>query len=82
MSKLTLTIEDDVLLQAKEFAKQQGLSLSAVVEKYLRSVAENQPKKEIPMTPIVKSLSGSLKDDFAEDYKEELYQALAEKHLK
>lgn len=86
-TKLTLSIDKSVIAQAKEYAAQQGRSLSDLVENYLKSVAGN-PKEQhpghdhIPLTPIVKSLKGAFKapDDF--DYKKELTKSLASKYDK
>lgn len=36
--KLTLTIDESVIKQAKAYAKKQGRSLSAVVENYLKAL--------------------------------------------
>jgi Family of unknown function (DUF6364) len=40
MSKLTLTVDDAVILRAKRYAKKQGISVSKMVEAYLAAVAE------------------------------------------
>lgn len=79
-TKLTLTMEESVIEQAKRYAKSKGQSLSDLIENYLKT-ATRQMKEETELTPIVKSLKGSFKvpDDF--DYKEELAKRLAEKYL-
>jgi hypothetical protein len=79
-AKLTLTIEESVIEQAKKYAKSKGQSLSGLIENYLKS-AIKQKQEEIELTPIVKSLKGSFKmpDDFR--YKEELAKRLSEKYL-
>jgi uncharacterized protein DUF6364 len=38
-TKLTLSIEDAVVLRATRYAKQQGLSISEMVEAYKRRLA-------------------------------------------
>lgn len=81
-TKLTLTIEQDVIQKAKEYAKDKNRSLSDIIENYLKSLTqekrdENKPK----LTPIVKSLKGSFKMPENFDYKKELKKALEEKHL-
>jgi hypothetical protein len=79
-AKLTLTIEESVIEQAKKYAKSKGQSLSGLVENYLKS-ATKQKQEELELTPIVKSLKGSFKmpEDFR--YKEELANRLSEKYL-
>jgi hypothetical protein len=60
MSKLTLSVDDRVVSRAKRYAKERGVSISAMVEAYLAAVAE----KSFPVvaeTPILHSVRGSLK---------------------
>lgn len=81
-TKLTLTIEQDVIQKAKKYAKEKNRSLSDIIENYLKSLTqENKEVNKPKLTPIVKSLKGSFKmpEDF--DYKEELKKALEERHL-
>ncbi|WP_262247237.1 DUF6364 family protein [Parapedobacter soli] len=82
-TKLTLTIDGRVIDAAKQYAREQGRSLSALVENYLKSVS-NQTTAKAPteISPKVRRLLGavSLPDDF--DYKTALTEALEEKHLK
>lgn len=79
-SKLTLTVDKDVIVQAKAFAQSQGRSLSDLVENYLKSVIDQKQLEEV--SPTVKSLAGSFKVAGDFDYKEELANALADKYLK
>jgi len=78
-TKLTLTMEDTVINSAKKYARDNGLSLSDIVENYLKSVAvpEEEP---LELSPRVTRLVGVIKlpEDF--DYKKELGDALAEKY--
>ena len=41
MSKLTLTVDERVVSRAKRYAKRRGVSVSALVEGYLASLAES-----------------------------------------
>ena len=75
MSKLTLSVDPAVVSRAKRYAKQNGVSLSAMVEVYLASVSAPPPAQEMP--PILRSLRGILKKGDPEDYKKHL----AEKYL-
>lgn len=45
-TKLTLTIEKEVIEIAKEYAKEKGLSLSEMVENYFKFVTVNRRKIE------------------------------------
>ncbi|MGD9327791.1 MAG: DUF6364 family protein [Cyclobacteriaceae bacterium] len=80
-AKLTLTIEKDVITDAKEYAKQKGLSLSKMVENYLVLITRTSKPGAVELTSIVKSLKGSFNapDDF--DYKDILSEQIAKKHL-
>jgi len=82
-TKLTLTIDGRVIDAAKQYAREQGRSLSALVENYLKSVSNQTTSKAPPeISPKVRELMGavSLPDDF--DYKTALTEALEEQHLK
>ena len=72
MSKLTLSVDSRVVSRAKRYAKQKGVSVSAMVETYLATVADppSVPANEAP--PILRSLRGTLKKADIEDYKKHL----------
>lgn len=77
-TKLTLTIDNDVILKAKGYAYSKGHSLSDLVENYLKSlVASNTPAE---ITPNVKSLMGSFKAPADFDYKKILQEERIKKH--
>ena len=75
MAKLTLNVDPAVVSRAKRCAKQNGVSLSAMVETYLKSVSAPAPAQELP--PVLRSLRGILKKGDPEDYK----KRLAERYL-
>ncbi len=79
--KLTLTIEESVILKAKSYAKLNGRSLSDIVESYLKIVSSQSVEEELPLAPITRSLKGSFKADSDFDYEEQLQQALTEKYF-
>jgi len=85
-TKLTLTIDKSVIKHAKAYAEQQGRSLSAVVENYLKAVTKKEEvTKDDELSPIVKSLMMNrskvdLPKDY--DYKEELSKIRDEKYKK
>jgi hypothetical protein len=80
-TKLTLTIEDFVIDKAKKYARQEGRSLSDIVENYLKAITSSTEVEQVELPPIVKSLKGSFNapEDF--DYKKELVKSLSEKYL-
>ena len=83
-TKLTLSIDPKIIEKAKLKAKQEGKSLSAMVEDYLAfsSLAVFDEKSDY--ADRVNKLAGSLKIDFPKNmtYKKMLQNALGEKYLK
>jgi predicted CopG family antitoxin len=80
-SKLTLSIDDEVISKAKKYARKSGRSLSDLIENYLKKITSSD-KDDLNISPKVRNLMGSFKvpDDF--DYKAELTKALHEKYSK
>jgi hypothetical protein len=79
-TKLTLTIQKDVIDRAKQYAKSQNRSLSFLIENYLKSITEKETDQE-ELLPVVKALKGSFKLDKDLDYRKELDQRLENKYL-
>lgn len=80
-TKLTLTIEREIIERAKSYAKDQNRSLSDIIENYLKILTEKEKKdKAQKLNPIVKSLKGSFKMSKNMDYKKELRNRLEEKY--
>ncbi len=81
-TKLTLTIEQEVIQKAKEYAKNRNRSLSDIIENYLKLLTKEEKVKEVKkLNPVVKSLKGSFKMPRNMDYKKELRKRLEEKYL-
>jgi len=78
-TKLTLTMEDQVIDSAKEYARKKGESLSGIVENYLKSITAQEEQKS-SISPRVRKMMGVIKlpEDF--DYKKELGSAIAKKY--
>lgn len=82
-AKLTLTMDTKVIEEAKKYAREQGRSLSGLVEEYLKSLAEppSETNDGFEYPPIVKSLKGAVKVGENEfDYQEVLEEELLKKH--
>lgn len=84
-TKLTLTLEKEVIEKAKEFAARQGQSLSSLVENYFKHLTfekKEQPEKKEwkPLPESFLKLEGCLKHEGEFNYKEELTKALEEKY--
>lgn len=79
-TKLTLTIEQSLIEKAKQYAKNEGRSLSDIVENYLKVIVKEENTKVIDSTPIVSSLRGSFKAPKDLDYKNGLAKELSKKY--
>lgn len=80
-TKLTLTINKEVIEIAKQYAKEKGQSLSEMVENYFKLVAGKSVKvKETTLSPRVKKLRGIIKTNNNFNYKQILEEELAKKY--
>lgn len=80
-TKLTLTIEESVIVKAKNYARKKNRSLSNLIENYLKAIVNEDVVEESETTSIVNSLKGSFKMPKDFDYKMELSKRLSEKYL-
>ncbi len=81
-TKLTLTIEHEVIERAKNYAKEKNRSLSDLIENYLKMLTKPEQKQKVEkLNPIVNSLKGSFKIPKNMDYKKELRNRLEKKYL-
>jgi uncharacterized protein DUF6364 len=78
-SKLTISIDENVISQAKNYARKNKRSLSSLIENYLKLLAKDK-NTAINYSPRIAKLKGSIKvpDDF--DYKSELGGELYKKY--
>ncbi|MBC8081740.1 MAG: hypothetical protein H7Z21_00885 [Hymenobacter sp.] len=65
---ITLELSDEVTQQAEQYARQQGRSLAALVEEYLRQVVA-KPVVAQSLAPAVDELYGILSLPTGFDYK-------------
>jgi DNA-directed RNA polymerase subunit F len=63
-TKLTLSLQKDVIHKAKKFAKNKNKSLSRIIEEYLSDLTKSQKETNTRDTipPITKELAGILKN--------------------
>lgn len=81
-TKLTLTIEKEIIERAKEYAKGKNRSLSDIIENYLKLLTQEEHNhKSKKINPTVESLKGSFKMPKDLDYKKELESRLEKKYL-
>lgn len=81
-TKLTLTIEKDVIQKAKKYARKKNRSLSDIIQNYLKTLTSGEKHPDDGSGQIVNSLRGSFKMPEGFDYKKELQKELEKKHLK
>ena len=81
-TKLTLTLEKEIIEQAKKYASSKGRSLSEMVENYFRYIidAKSQTIDAQPLSPRIQKLRGVLKVDSSFNYKDQLNDAKDDKH--
>jgi threonine synthase len=78
-TKLTLTIEQEVIKTAKTYAQKKGRSLSDLIENYLKTLVHTEKDSE-ELSPRVKRLVGSVKLPENFDYKKTLEEEIIKKH--
>jgi formiminotetrahydrofolate cyclodeaminase len=78
-TKLTLTIEKSIIERAKSYAKNNGKSLSELIENYLNTIT--QESGETRPSPKLKKLVGAVKLPKNFDEEKELRSYLEKKHL-
>ncbi len=78
-TKLTLTLEQSVIEQAKKYAKHKGRSLSELIENYLKVVLQDSDEG-VRLSPSIRKLKVSVRLPEGFDYKKELTNSLSEKY--
>ena len=77
-TKLTLSINSDVVEKAKSYLKSSSQSLSGLVEEYFRLLIKTREQKKVD-TPVVKELTGILRN-LKRSEKDVIYDYLKEKY--
>lgn len=80
-TKLTLSIDQPVIEQAKAYAKEQGQSLSQLIEHYLRAVTRTERDLESGASATLKAMRGSMKEPKDFDQKRVLSEMIAANHI-
>ncbi len=80
-TKLTLTIEKEIIEITKVYAKEKGQSLSEMVENYFKLLTmDRRPIQQKELSPRVNKLRGIIKTNEFIDPKQVLEEELARKH--
>ena len=81
-AKLTLSIDESVIRDAKEYAQKSGRSVSQLVESYLKAITKPSKKGKSKLPPHIKRWHGAFKNDDQRDYKEIITEAIWDKYNK
>jgi hypothetical protein len=76
MAKLTLSVQPQVVAQAKRYASHRKISVSSLVESYLSALGDDSQTVSTD-PPVLRKLRGVLKTGDVADYR----QHLANKYL-
>ena len=80
-TKLTLTLNKEVIEEAKKYASKRGRSLSEMVENYFKFLTEKKPEQsEEIKSSKVRKLRGIIKVHSDFDYKKILEEEKVKKH--
>ncbi len=74
---ITLTLDSQTLEQAEAYARENGHDLAGLIETYLETMVRVR-SHDLPLSPQVLKLYGSLKLPADVDYKQSLTDALTE----
>ena len=80
-TKLTLTIDNNIINEAKKYAGQKRISLSKLVEFYFSSLINSTAKSTKKLPPITSALYGMVKNAKVGNDRKVLEDALIGKYL-
>ena len=78
-TKLTLRLDEDIIIRIKNYATRHQVSLSKFTENIFRQILDSTDNDAHTLTPIVKKYRGILKDNKINET-EELTDRLIQKH--
>lgn len=78
-AKLTLKLNDNSILRAKEYVSERKTSLSSIVENFFDSLTLNK-KSDFEYSPLVNELSGIIHLNEEYDYKADYASYLEHKY--
>jgi len=85
LTKLTLTIDQDVIAKAKKYAQVKHRSVSKLVEEYLRTVSDSENIRNNDLNleaSLTNSITGMFNEEYnGQSYKDILEAALLDKYL-
>ena len=78
-TKLTLNLNKSIIENAKDYAKENSISLSKLIENYLNSLTKKESKSS-RISPLVESLTGIIPSQSEEKSNDNRYEYLREKY--
>ena len=75
--KLTLSIDEEKIKKIKQYSKEEGISISKIVEETIDNIIEKPSSKKLDASKLI-GLSGKARKDF--DWKKEHTEYLMEKY--
>lgn len=79
--KLTLSLDDKIIKQAKSYANEHNESLSKLVEKYFVYITLQDNQEQNDFSPIIEELIGSIKFNEDVNVNDAKFEYLKEKYL-
>lgn len=79
-TKLTLKLNQEVIEKAKAYASDKKISLSRLIETYLKSLTTEKKEDQFEISPYVKSIATGKKIPTDLDYKKDYSNHLIEKY--
>lgn len=79
-TKLTLKLNQEVIEKAKAYASDKKISLSRLIETYLKSLTTEKKEDHFEISPYVKSIASGKKIPTDLDYKKDYSSHLIEKY--
>jgi len=79
MTKLTLSADRNLVLEAKKLSRREGTSLSSMVTRFLQSVLAER-SQAVPAGPITQRATGLIRLPAGRSDRELLSDALADRH--
>ena len=84
LTKLTLTIDKDVVLKAKDYAQKKHRSVSNLVENYLKTISDveiSRLENYGNEAPLTNSITGMFREEYnGKPYEDLLQAALIERN--
>lgn len=83
-AKLTLSVDRDVIKKAKQFSQTNGISISQMVETFLKQTMQDESPKKIQkmeeLPPVLKKMYGAVKTKDKREYRNVYRSYIEEKY--